>query len=839
MKNRIMFFTLAFVYLFVCNMAGYSQNANGIIYQAEARDNFGKLLKNASLDVKMTIHQDYPEGEIVWQGLHHVVSNNYGMFVLVIGEGEHRSHYDFEALEWGKAPHFLNVSVKSQMSKTWINMGTEKFLSVPYALHAKTAGDIVYGNTDNLKSAQPGVNSQNWSLFGNSKSDPEKDKLGTTDAADLVLVTNNEERMRLTADGKLILADGVDLEVGGNLAVNGDSTFIKKDLYVGRDVHLNVSDEFSPKGETLNYGAFTVEEGSPTTLTGALDVSKKTVLKDTLIVEGEARVKGRTTFDIAVTGSQSEQGSYPVLIKGSKQGLAIDLVQANDESKSQRGNNYISFWQDEVQKGRIEGMGRADMNNGDFISLICNLVSNPPEMLNEITDLSVFTPFSLEDYIEFDAGRSPVLGCCDDCEDCILGLFRLDFANAKLPSLEFVDFPEFEDPFSKPICEGGDILDFNKYMSDISGVSNPGTPAGAIWEAFETSYKSFVNNAIVGSDMDKDELAYSNYNLDMLTNLISIENDMNLFLMSFFGVQDPEDIVSAGFALINTLISTTIYGSFTEMNLGVAYESGAGDYAEWLLRADPEENINPGDVVGVIGGRISKKFILADKYMAVSTSPIVLGNMPENKKAERNADKVAFMGQVPVKVQGNVAIGDYILPSGEGNGIAIAVNPKNMLARDYKRIIGVAWDESKPGEYISLINTAVGINNNDMANVIEDMQFTLNTIQKSLERLDPEFVTNLYDVDITARELIPFDYSVSKTHKSNLSNYFEGKKYESDKEMYLDVKKVMINELGSDFYLAPVVNYLLEHPDKAEQISKRHSTILEEMLALKSEVSKK
>jgi len=36
-----------------------------------------------------------------------------------------------------------------------------------------------------------------------------------------------------------------------------------------------------------------------------------------------------------------------------------------------------------------------------------------------------------------------------------------------------------------------------------------------------------------------------------------------------------------------------------------------------------------------------------------------------------------------VKVIGEVEIGDYILPSGQGDGVAIAIHPSKMLARDY------------------------------------------------------------------------------------------------------------------------------------------------------------
>ncbi|QGY44425.1 hypothetical protein GM418_12370 [Maribellus comscasis] len=244
MKKFILVFVLG---IMIFN--AFAQTPEGIVYQAEARDNSGNLYQNVFLDVQITILKDYIQGEVVWIGNHQVTANNYGMFVLIIGTGENDAGYDFDTIFWGEYPHFLNVKVKKSESSLWIDMGTEQFLSVPYALHSKTASEIIYDQGSSLKSAEPGVSSQNWSLFGNLKSDPEKDKLGTTDDADLVFVTNNIERLRITADGQLVTPEGSGLVLGGNLAVSGDSTKIDKDLYVGRNVYLNTSDEFFPKGK--------------------------------------------------------------------------------------------------------------------------------------------------------------------------------------------------------------------------------------------------------------------------------------------------------------------------------------------------------------------------------------------------------------------------------------------------------------------------------------------------------------------------------------------------------------------------------------------------------------
>jgi hypothetical protein len=90
---------------------------------------------------------------------------------------------------------------------------------------------------------------------------------------DFVFITNNEERLRITADGE-IKTKGGKFTIGGNLEVQGDSTRINNDLYVGRNVVLNFDE--GEAGETINYGKFTgIDDGTFDDLT----------VKDTLFAE--------------------------------------------------------------------------------------------------------------------------------------------------------------------------------------------------------------------------------------------------------------------------------------------------------------------------------------------------------------------------------------------------------------------------------------------------------------------------------------------------------------------------------------------------------------------------
>lgn len=140
---------------------------------------------------------------------------------------------------------------------------------------------------------------------------------------------------------------------------------------------------------------------------------------------------------------------------------------------------------------------------------------------------------------------------------------------------------------------------------------------------------------------------------------------------------------------------------------GIQLVSNAADFAEYLPRVNPEENLEAGDVVGVVQGKISRDLRGAHHVQVISTSPIVGGNMPQPDK-ENLYEQVAFIGQAPVKVKGVVKAGDYIVASGDNDGTGIAIAPENMTPDDYRMAVGQAW-ESSDASGVKLINTAVGL----------------------------------------------------------------------------------------------------------------------------------
>jgi hypothetical protein len=169
-------------------------------------------------------------------------------------------------------------------------------------------------------------------------------------------------------------------------------------------------------------------------------------------------------------------------------------------------------------------------------------------------------------------------------------------------------------------------------------------------------------------------------------------------------------------------------------SIGVEYSSGNGDYAEWLERTDPREAISTGDIIGVKGGKISKNLEGAEQIMAVSHRPIVLGNMPEKDKLHLG-NNIAFMGQIPVKVMGPVQIGDYIVAKSEVAGYGVAIPAKQMTTEDFRRAVGRAW-ETKAGEGPKMVNTVVGVHNNDFLRIIDNMQKKMDNNDQRLKAIE-------------------------------------------------------------------------------------------------------
>ena len=268
------------------------------------------------------------------------------------------------------------------------------------------------------------------------------------------------------------------------------------------------------------------------------------------------------------------------------------------------------------------------------------------------------------------------------------------------------------------------------------------------------------------------------------------------------------------------------YVAYNELNLGVAFESGGADYAEFLEKYDAKELMTLGDVVGVKGGLVSKTFLDAERFMVVSENPMISGAMPDPGE-EHLYERIAFMGQVPVKVMGQVQRGDYILPSGNGDGMAIGVAPNAMKTGDYARIIGVAWSDYEGDDLFSYINTAVGLNTNDLVDVVEQMQLVMNQMQEAIVAINPEYQATFFDTGSVLPNT-PNSQTTATSLKAQLKSEFQRKSL----TQMIKENKSILEEHDFDFSLFPLLEKTLDNPSKEnlDQLVVYYSAVLEQAL---------
>lgn len=132
---------------------------------------------------------------------------------------------------------------------------------------------------------------------------------------------------------------------------------------------------------------------------------------------------------------------------------------------------------------------------------------------------------------------------------------------------------------------------------------------------------------------------------------------------------------------------------------GVSFNTAGGDYAEWLPKEESQLDLPPGSVVGLRGGRVSLDTAGAEQVAVVSGRPAIAGNDP-GAAARGGYALVAFLGQVDVLVASAVVAGDFLVPTGQGDGFARAVAPQELGLADLAGVLGRAWQSAEgPGPH--------------------------------------------------------------------------------------------------------------------------------------------
>jgi len=159
MKTQIL---ITFSFLMISGIA-FAQAPQALNYQAIARDEAGNILANWDIGLRISIVQGDKDGANVYTETQRVKSNVFGLINLVIGKGDD-SEGDFESILWSENRYYIKIEMDTGGGGDYKEMGTSALYSVPYALYAEYAGNLVEQKDDSpsLLKSNPQKSSNTW-----------------------------------------------------------------------------------------------------------------------------------------------------------------------------------------------------------------------------------------------------------------------------------------------------------------------------------------------------------------------------------------------------------------------------------------------------------------------------------------------------------------------------------------------------------------------------------------------------------------------------------------------------------------------------------------------------
>ena len=122
-----------------------AQSPEKFSYQAIIRNTTNNIVVSQAIGMRISILQGSAAGAAVFTETHAAVTDINGLVTVEVGAGTPVLG-TLAAITWSAGPYFLKTEIDPLGGTTYTMTGTSQFLSVPYALYAKTAD---YNNLSN------------------------------------------------------------------------------------------------------------------------------------------------------------------------------------------------------------------------------------------------------------------------------------------------------------------------------------------------------------------------------------------------------------------------------------------------------------------------------------------------------------------------------------------------------------------------------------------------------------------------------------------------------------------------------------------------------------------
>lgn len=212
----------------IISLSGQAQAPDIFKYQAIARDSTGQILKQQQVGLRVCLLKSSHTGEAVYCERHDVITNEFGLLNIGIGNGT-VEHGNMGSIDWGGDDYFVRIEMDEEGGTDYQLMGVAQLLSVPYALYAENVNNLVIPDTSATNELQSLAYSKdtlfivpgNYVVLQDNVEDADADptnELQTLDLSGTVLSISN--------------GNSVNLSVPNYWQKNGDNIYYN-DGYVG------------------------------------------------------------------------------------------------------------------------------------------------------------------------------------------------------------------------------------------------------------------------------------------------------------------------------------------------------------------------------------------------------------------------------------------------------------------------------------------------------------------------------------------------------------------------------------------------------------------------------
>lgn len=704
---------------------------NIMSYEGYITDSKGMPLPDGSYNFTFSLYSTLTNGSAIWSEEHQSVQVKNGNVQLTLGKGT--------------SPNPLNIPFDTQYY-LGIKFGNNPEMSPRlelttsgYSFRAKVADGVVDGSisTDKLAAGavtnekiesvswnkitgaptdktQLGYNAAQgtWLTTGNENTNPAEEFIGTKDDRALMFRTNNKMQLSIQKNGNLIITNNIEMDDDNWIGVYHDVLPQDPDVTGHERIFFDDDDsDIEIMGADVGIGKGAESPEAKLHVKGHGEIQREHIV----LFENSDNEDGFAMTKMQDVGLGIEIPEAKIHIKGKgdiqRQHIVLFENSDNEDGFAMTNAQDIGLGT-EIPEAKLHIKGKGDIQK-QHIALFENNESE-----NEIglaitnqEDIGIGTENPETKFHVKSTGRFGGGG-----EENHVALFEN--------------------------TESGDGIAIKVNNSVPSSDNN-----------FITFYAN--NNEPVGC-IEGQTIGefYKSWDFIWTTVMFAVDETITIGAAIVAYNEVPPDKWSGGFGVAQAasqLAQHLEWWITTARAVGTSFSSGGADFAEYLVRLNSEEIIQPGDIVGVYGGKVTKNTKDAQQLMIISTMPIVLGNRPPSG-SEYLCEKVAFIGQVPVKVRGLVNSGDYIIPSGLDDGTGIAVSPELMTIEDYAKVVAKAWSTS-PNPDLGVVTAVVGLTQGDIAMFVKKQTNELQATKMELNILKKDFAAMRNEVEKAVRQI--------------------------------------------------------------------------------------